>query len=84
LRKNSKPRPNGSPWEKPRIGPTLLRHPLHEESGHKKLEANFEHFGLVVWPQDTNKRQNIDIGILINAGILAPRVANWLPKLDGT
>jgi hypothetical protein len=25
----------------------------------------------------------IDITILINAGTLAPRVANWLPKFDG-
>jgi hypothetical protein len=50
----------------------------------KKLEANFEHFWLVVWPQDTNKWLNIDIRILINAGTLALRVANWLPKLDST
>jgi hypothetical protein len=50
----------------------------------KKLGANFEHFGLVVWPQVNNKCRNIDIRILINAGTLAPRVANWLPKFDAT
>ncbi len=49
----------------------------------KKLGANFEHFWLVVWPQVTNKCENIDVKILINAGTLAPRVANWPPKFDG-
>jgi hypothetical protein len=28
---------------------------LHQESGSKKLGANFEPFWLVVWPQVTNK-----------------------------
>jgi hypothetical protein len=40
----------------------------------KKLGANFEHFGLVVWPQVTNKCYNIDIIILIYVGTLAPKV----------
>jgi hypothetical protein len=35
-----------------------------------------------VWPQVTNKCSNIDVRILINAGTLALRVANWLPKFD--
>jgi len=46
----------------------------------KKLGANFEHFGLVVWPQVNNKCRNIDIRILINAGTLAPRVAIGFPN----
>jgi hypothetical protein len=33
------------------------------------------------WSQVTNKCYNIDVRILINAGIWAPRVANWLLKL---
>jgi hypothetical protein len=49
----------------------------------KKLGANFEHFWLVVSPQVTNKCYNIDVMILINAGTLAPRVANWSPKFNG-
>jgi len=35
------------------------------------------------WPQLTNKCYNIDVSVLINAGTLAPRVANWFPKFDG-
>ncbi len=56
---------------------------LHQELELKKLGAHFEHFWLVVWPQVTNKCQNIDIRILINVGTLTPRVANWLLKFDG-
>ncbi len=46
----------------------------------KRLGANFEHFWLVVWPRVTNKCENIDVRILINAETFAPRVAIWLLK----
>jgi hypothetical protein len=36
-----------------------------------------------MWPQVANKCYNIDVRILINAGTLASRVANWLPKFNG-
>jgi hypothetical protein len=49
----------------------------------EKLGANFEHFWLVVWPQVTNKCENIDIRILKNAGTLVPRVAHWPSNFDG-
>jgi hypothetical protein len=32
-----------------------VRPHLHQESELKNLGANFEHFWLVVWPQDTDK-----------------------------
>jgi len=35
------------------------------------------------WPQVTNKCYNIDVRTIINAGTLAPRVANWPPKFNG-
>ncbi len=62
---------------------TQIRPTLHYEAGLKKLGANFEHFWLVVWYQVTNKCQNIDVRVLLNARTLAPRVTNWLPKFDG-
>jgi hypothetical protein len=48
----------------------------------KILGPNFEHFWLVVWPQVANKCYNIDVRILINAGTLASRVANWLYQIQ--
>jgi hypothetical protein len=48
----------------------------------KKLGPNFEHFWLDVWPQVANKCYNIDVRILINAGTLASRVANWLYQIQ--
>ncbi len=49
----------------------------------KKLGANFEHLWVANWPQFTNECQNIEFRILISAGTLAPRVANWPPTFDG-
>jgi acyl carrier protein phosphodiesterase len=46
----------------------------------KNLGANFEHFWVANWPQFTNKCENIDITILLNAGTLAQGVTNWPPK----
>jgi hypothetical protein len=60
-----------------------LRPALHKESGPKKLGANFKHSWVANWPQFTTKCQNIDVRILISAGTLAPRVANWPPEFDG-
>jgi hypothetical protein len=39
-------------------------------------------FGFQIGPQVTNKCYNIDVRILINAGTLAPRVANWDPRFS--
>jgi hypothetical protein len=60
----------------------------------KNLGPTLSIFGLQIDPQVTNKCYNIDVRILINAGILAPRIANcllfslfnifpnWPPKFD--
>jgi hypothetical protein len=40
-------------------------------------------FWVANWLQVTNKCYNVDVRILINAGTLAPTVANWPPKFDG-
>ncbi len=54
-----------------------LRPALHQSQGQKNLGADFEHFWLANWSEVTNKCQNIDVRILLNAGTLIPRVANW-------
>ncbi len=51
--------------------------------GPENFRRNFGHCWVANWPPVINKCQNIDVRILINAGTLAPRVANWPPKFDG-
>jgi hypothetical protein len=48
----------------------------------KKLEANFDQFWLIVGPKLLTNARTLNVRILIKAGTLASRVANWLVKFD--
>jgi hypothetical protein len=67
-------------WIKHKVRPAL-----HWESqSWKSLGLSLSIFGLLFCPKLLiNARILMSLTILVNAGTLASRVANWLPKLDG-
>ncbi len=49
----------------------------------KNLGPNLSIFGSFFGIKSLRNARTFDITILINAGTLAPSIANWLPKFDG-
>jgi len=49
----------------------------------KNLGPNLSIFGCLFGIKLLINATTFDVGILLNAGTLAPSIANWLPKFDG-